>query len=567
MPVKKRKAGTSLHCSLDQRAWTDLVTNSTLISGVDLTRDFARLASLGNYPIECLPTFLHESAHHSCFLSAVGSALSTLKLRMQAHIAEPDPAETGGFYQDFVRYETAVTLFRPLSEALALWAEFDLCPSSNTPVASIPAKWSYFAFTDPTDEEVEKEWGLSLIRLLMKSRLSKSWIRRKANLLMAPMSTARGGYLPGYLALKAMWRHAAQQSPWFFDTDCFFMFIRRFFYGDYGFVECLLREDQEALDAAQSLVDAFLARITLFFTLDLRAAAESLEREELEHYQAKGEAAYGPFFVDPDTHQRGRELLRSAVENLAAFPEIGAFQRSILAQRHILLLGSTPVELQLTPEGKIAARVGDQLLVALDALSAAHGSSLTSASLDIYLNMSQHPQNYTAVVLSSGDTMVALSITGNITPQARSQFETYIGNRRALDKLQTANQQRAETYFDSCGIRSLLDRHREYADTVTVDTYARIAYRDSDPARAQDLYRAMEKDGIFSLVNHDLKLLHVLAAGSIASSFFITCRQLETFVPGLPMSLADALPALDACAVQHGMPLIGAEDGRLGSSV
>jgi hypothetical protein len=569
--VKQRKYTSSLHCSLDGRAWTDLVTNSTLITGIDLTRDFERLcASPGGYPIESLPTFLHESAHHSCFLSAVGSALSFLKLRMQARVHEAitSGANAHAFYQDLIRYETGVALFRPLSEALALWAEFDMAPSPRTRIASTPMRWAYFAFTDPGEEEIENAWGLSLAQLFVRTRLSKPWIRRKANLLMAPMSVKQGGYLPGYLALKAMWRHAAQQSPLFLDTDFFFMFIRRFFYMDYSFVECLLREDQATEQAAQTIIDAFQARIDLFLKLDLESAANDLEREELEHYQAQGTAEYGPFAVDLAAHQRGKQMLMDGVKKLEDIPAVGSFQRFLLAQRHILLLSSTPVELTRTPDGKIAAHSRDQLVVTLDALPAAGKlSAFASGSLDVYLNMSQHPQHYLAVTLSSAHTMVALRITGTITPGARKQFESYVGDRRALDNLQGLNQQLAEDFLDSRELREPLEDHREHMHWVTGNTYARLAYAYSDPARVKDLYTTMENDGLFPLIGRDLKLLNVLAAASLASSLGVSCRELETLVPTLPMALDDALPILDACALKHGMPLMGAENGNLGSGV
>src|SRR5437667_214835 len=126
---------TDLHRSpAGGRSFTDPVTNWTLISGVDLDRHLAGMMQAGRYPID----FLHELVHHWCFHTPVGLALALLQLRARRRAVllagEQDNHlgfDTWDVLDDTVRYETAITLMRPLAEGLALYAEFDALPGDS----------------------------------------------------------------------------------------------------------------------------------------------------------------------------------------------------------------------------------------------------------------------------------------------------------------------------------------------------------------------------------------------------------------------------------------------------
>lgn len=245
---------SDIHCSLgDGRSFTDPVSNWTLISGVDLDRDLANMLQAGRYPTHFLPEFLHEFLHHWCFHSPVGLALALLQLRARRGallLAQDLSAFTTEacvpIVEDVARYETAVTLLRPLTEGLALFAEFDAIPGNSRALSTAMAI-AATSFTDLTSASAKETNGslTALTKLLNARRLSTDFVNRKANLLVQPLRSQAGGYLPGYLTVKNV-RHGLfhqTKSERLLDPDFYMMYLRSFFYEDFGLVATLLDPD------------------------------------------------------------------------------------------------------------------------------------------------------------------------------------------------------------------------------------------------------------------------------------------------------------------------------------
>src|SRR5688572_3878102 len=105
-----------LHCSLDRRAWTDPVTNATVLSGAEFLKSLGNFIVPGTLPSSCLASFLHEAVHHWCFSSPVGTALALLQFRARRNgivfAAEERKFNILDIIDDVYKYEAAIESFR-----------------------------------------------------------------------------------------------------------------------------------------------------------------------------------------------------------------------------------------------------------------------------------------------------------------------------------------------------------------------------------------------------------------------------------------------------------------------
>src|ERR1700759_4269224 len=108
------------------RSFVDPDTNTTLIRDFDPARYLAWLEGRPLVGRGLLANFLHEWTHRSCNMSRVGSAPALLKLRSGIRTFNELDATA-----DYLRCMTATALLEPLSEGLALFAEFDAYPGDS----------------------------------------------------------------------------------------------------------------------------------------------------------------------------------------------------------------------------------------------------------------------------------------------------------------------------------------------------------------------------------------------------------------------------------------------------
>lgn len=107
---------------------------------------------------------------------------------------------------------------RPLSEGLACFSELDSIPGRSD-VLTTPMMSTFFNFGgldgSRTSDEVTRADGanLYLFSLLFRARQDPDLTQRRENVLAGRFPMRYGGHLPGYLALKNIWR-VARQSSW-----------------------------------------------------------------------------------------------------------------------------------------------------------------------------------------------------------------------------------------------------------------------------------------------------------------------------------------------------------------
>jgi hypothetical protein len=342
------------HASLAERAWTDIVTNSVVIPSVDLKKDFELYYGTNGFPIQCLPSLLHESVHHWCFYSVVGSALAVLDLRALLRVMDEQLIESKEHWDDtiddIVRFEVAQRVLRPLAEGLALFAEYDVEPLPNTRTISRPMSLAYGCFTPEGARQFGATWGSSLVPLLRNMRTSKQYILRKANLFLEPLSCSAGGYLPGYLTVKNLWRLAVYKCDAFVDRDLFLLLLQRYFYRDYGLVAHLLRPRQNGPGLAGEILNYVGKRLWDFQHLDFATEASRLESTDDLAETSPEEAIAGPIGTSRELMDEGKRILASGTALLRPTASDPEFHRKlkevyvrVLAQRQYLCVGKFAV--------------------------------------------------------------------------------------------------------------------------------------------------------------------------------------------------------------------------------
>jgi hypothetical protein len=392
-----------------------------------------------------LSSFIHEGVHHWCFHSVVGAALALLRVRarsnVMASLGRADVAADQLAVEDIVRFELARTLLRPLAEGLAVFAEQDVALGS-TPVASQPMRWTYFCFAPPSQEELESSWGYSLAALLQDLRLDRVNVRRKSSLLVGPLDCDEGGYLAGYLTVKALWIMSTEKDNRLLDTDLFYSFLRRYIYEDYGFVEVLLDTSRVGPEAGEAIAEYLQVRLAKFTSIDFATELDAFIQSNLDapsrpleniggHSNDRG---YEPIGTDARRHEAGRRALAQSVAALGG--TVTPISAVALAQRHLMRLSSEPVVLYRGPNGTARAVSGEQTLLETPAM--AEFADSQPGSVDVYLSMGD---GYMAVSASADGKLVALDLRGDPPPEISDQLKFYALERVREDALDDAYEQ------------------------------------------------------------------------------------------------------------------------------
>jgi hypothetical protein len=423
------------HCALgDGRSWTDLVTNSGELTGPEVGDDLDWRGGEGELPVWTLSTFIHEGTHHWSFLSPVGLSLAKLKFDAWKYACRiQDDGATkkrlAGLTEAWLRYEVAVAVLRPLAEGLALFAEFDATRRRAHLTSAEPIAWaeqlSDHVFDLPYEGDIRKlpdhDFGLLLHKGLIRAmRLSDDAVQRRVNLFGQPLHTSAGGYLPGYLALRAAWVAAGQagenEGLWR-ESDLFLRHVRATTYGDLGLVRALLAGG----DAANGSLDRILTRVA--------HQLDELTWTRLGHLHntmaAWSLSAAGNEFLDPPADiylhlepdaKAGLKLLRKML-TAAAAPTgdnpLDKLMSLVIGCRRFLILGGTDVDVAMTGGLCYVSRDG-QLLYTTDqypeflegkggrarirafipVLGGDYRGSFVSAGVDlIHVDLSGRPEN------------------------------------------------------------------------------------------------------------------------------------------------------------------------------
>lgn len=356
------------HRSLDAQAWTDLVSNITSLTPSTVDDDPRSWLGWGQAKAEQLSVFLHEATHHWCFTSPVAFAIAGLTLRARLGMVRMIHGERDledSVISDLISADTAVALLRPLAEGLALFAEFDATTRIHSKAIS-PVLQSLFQFFIDPQRHVsvyqrlpgEIAIAANIGEVLYDLRTDPATLDRKASLFLKPFSLDAGGYLPGYLAVKSLWRAASRRHFLLAnETDSFLMYLRSYLYDDWGLVATLLSPGSEPIRSAENVVNYLNGRINQW---------NELTEEDFSEYEnsvavnrGSGPLVLHGIRVEDGVVESSRIRLNDLINELVASSKadesitstIAAWSTSVLQRRQFMNLTSVPIELCGTADG------------------------------------------------------------------------------------------------------------------------------------------------------------------------------------------------------------------------
>lgn len=344
------------------RASIDPLSNLIRPRRLDL-RSNIRGFIVGPWPQEHAQSFLHELTHHWCFHSPLGTILSLIRGEALALVFHEEDRPIGeqasaDLFFGLATVDAILRFLRPLSEGLALFAEYDISPGASR-IATTPMAWASLMFApaqtflnidDPKDAE-------TLERRLIDLRLARPSLRRKMGFLSRSFSPLDDAYYEGYLAVKRTYFDLLAECDLLSDTDLFLGYFRSYLFEDPGLIAILTAEIPLNERLAQAL-QRFRSRLEMLrdddFSADIAAFAEWCDKP----------LGFRPDFVIPGIRSTEREI-QDAREGLARMlarlkddPDLSPSQRHFryvrrgwLVRRSMATVLSEPVLVQLGPHG------------------------------------------------------------------------------------------------------------------------------------------------------------------------------------------------------------------------
>ncbi len=363
-------------------SFVELIGNATVLSGTQLTKDAGSIFSLqGKFPIECLPSALHESAHHYCFCMPVGHALSACFLEaVRTHLADdPSDERDDHLAEALIRYDIVTTALRPLAEGIALYAEFDASPGESRASISPPLSDAFELFGASLSESDGADKGRSVVKsmeiFLLEERLKGATIERRETLLSHALIDDKDGYLTGYWLVKNWRLHLLDRigSVALFDTDFYLQFIANYIYGDLELANLIVnfghyrvRNVAGLEDGQEDFMNAFLRHLQK----RLRHLVSDLEQGDVDRMETAFASTVGYSFdsvqVPLPGHQQARlSDFSQAITTLGQRfgdvqpPELGVAMIHILNGRHWMAYASFETSVRLNEHNRFLLGEGE----------------------------------------------------------------------------------------------------------------------------------------------------------------------------------------------------------------
>lgn len=297
---------------------------------------------VGPWPKHHIQSFLHELTHHWCFHSPLGATLALLRARaLRRPFARPDGQFDGAdglaLLDDMLASDIPLRLLRPLSEGMALFAEYDMRPGPSR-IVTTPMTWAVLMLSSRTaiPNLAEPSGARELTRKLGDMRLEAGSLRRKMAFLSRPLSELDQAYCDGYLSVKRIYHDLRARSEMFHDADLFLSYMRSYFFEDPGTVAILTRSYDNPQKRLIDYLNHFTARLKRLYEPDIDIDEDARLFEEAcntpaGHWHDFGLPGIGS---TTDEQQEARKAHRGMLHELEDAPFLHEPFRSILnAQR------------------------------------------------------------------------------------------------------------------------------------------------------------------------------------------------------------------------------------------
>jgi hypothetical protein len=558
-----------------------------VIRGVKLSNSAQGLLIGGKYPLEILPTMMHEMVHHWCFRSAVGTALSYLQLRarrlamqLTKHGVEEQPMLSRHFFRDLMLYETTLMVMRPLAEGLALFAEFDAYVGDAKSISTVMsiAYMVCFEYLSKSPEERYPSYE-QLNSLLFGQRLERRGVEQKANLLVHPFSCADGGYLPGYLLIKNVlfWLLAKQNCSSFNDSDLFLSYTRSFFYDDYRLVALLLANYDswdEARDAIGLHCQERLAQ--LLRTEEHDVAAFDHARSQDSFFKGRpneSDSEIESFMPTPGPQQSaediqiGRRRLASALkQQLSAEVSdetenaLNKHQLWVLAARQILAVARCEERIEFNQHGRIqvgeVGKFGDRVIPQLSFSSdRPHEPFVGTGELVVFVAPT-FMYRFMAIIYQ-GEVISVNYFPPRIPPEdLQQEFRKYVEAYELDASIRQAWTDTIHSVAFSRGYWELLALQREQAVDFANRHYLPKTLFQTPDKYVQNVLATMKDTGFYQILGEDADLIRSAAYLSLANGAVWDIDRLFRLLDNQGISGQNLSRQLEQSGVEHHCPLI-----------
>jgi hypothetical protein len=461
-----------------------------------------------------LPLFLHEATHSWCATSPVGNALAILNGRARqlaiAFLANPQSSSLKERLESaLLRYDALTTVLRPVAEGLALASELDAkAPTMGARLYSAPMDWAATLAGHGIPEAIRSDF---LNSKLTKSRWSDEFIRKRADLLASTFDVAEGGYLLGYMSVKALFRQLLFVHGNVITLDEMINLARFTIYSDVNVIHDALAEGPYTADLPTRMARSVADRLYGFFLdgkfperidrlrrlLDDRANDRcfdqvfhfSLSRDGSESQDEAGLARQLHLFNEGDDPRIDitPQLIRDAWEKLVIpdrFPEFSVDGVSLSVDLGLLLVrrsmfwlcSSTAVV--VTQGGRVLAKLpNDTLLEAPAGQSSTEESKRatvteTSGHVDVLISISE---GYRLDVISVRGEAVHVLANGPISGERKAALVSFVEGRPAAEARFAVAEQLLATAASK--IASEADQQAEHRamEEATFTTFQRLA--------------------------------------------------------------------------------------------
>jgi hypothetical protein len=155
-----------------QSSWYDIFFGTNYFAGYELRDFLSHFFERGHFaPTAIMSEILHEYTHKFCFDNKLGRFLGLLRSKMWEF------GQTGDLdaaIKHNLVVNSAVSVFRPIAEGLALLAEYDLMPDDSTSASAVlqVAFGCFSFFTDPSNSD-------SIVESYRNFKLDQLFFRRE----------------------------------------------------------------------------------------------------------------------------------------------------------------------------------------------------------------------------------------------------------------------------------------------------------------------------------------------------------------------------------------------------
>jgi hypothetical protein len=542
------------------RSHTDATTNLVVLSQLDLGRNFREIVDR-DLPIHTLPTFLHEATHHWCFDTPLGLTMHLLFMRARRSALETGSDGGWDTLDNVVRYEVARDFIQPLSEGMALFAEHDAIPGeAKTISAPMSRAAGLYARGYSFDNETIPYEGLPFV--LAAARVSRNHTRRKAALLLEPLSCAKGGYLPGYLLIKRLWQYARERSPLFRDSDFFLQYLREYVFDDWGLIARLLDDERKDVGVIDPIVSHITYRLRKF--VEVAIEGERARRyERLSHDNAFKKLHVSTDLLvttirflpieddDPDA-ELGRSVfqnaLRSYFERWTGDDMRDAFlshDLTELTQRSTVTLGTIDLQGKWSNDGLELSLSGERL--ATLATAYCRVSNDFDASLEVELLSLEQPGGLCFTLRHQGKLLCTVPIG---TVDLAEELKGRIASRDDRSKWMTLSYE----LIDQALVRNDLQEHlaiiRRSLRKTLEEWLIPIALAHVEFDRLPDIQQRMRDRGLLSILGSK-ELLMDAAVASLAVPSPFNFDSVAGFHQWSDETPQDAIARIIACVMKE----------------